>query len=240
MFVKVLKALQDAVTNHNLAAQPNPQVPEPTAGSGNAKSSTRQLPVHSFQVSQWRPTAQTRSIWSFHHTWPSAVFQFLRWRWWDPADRQCLWMWTLECCSLTRRPQGPWAQRGSHTTEVGQDTLLVRAWSILMPCQDFNWLACSTSVLQIIKFQSSPAKVHVVVDSSHNPPWEMTFESTRVGGVSPARWNQLLPGCSLTRQSLCVSETRRLLPTAPADEGQTLPAERAWHDLCVCGHLEHG
>lgn len=49
-----------------------------------------------------------------------------------------------------------------------------------------QWLFCCASVLQIIKFQSSPAKVHMVVDNSHNPPWEMTFESTRVGGGFPA------------------------------------------------------
>lgn len=55
--MKVLKALQDAVTNHNLAAQPNPQVPELTLSSVNAKSSIRQLPVQSFQVCQTRPQA---------------------------------------------------------------------------------------------------------------------------------------------------------------------------------------
>lgn len=49
-----------------------------------------------------------------------------------------------------------------------------------------QWLFSCPSVLQIIKFQSSPAKVHMVVDNSHNPPWEMTFESTRVGGGFPA------------------------------------------------------
>lgn len=58
LFAKVLKALQDAVTNHNLAAQSTPQVPEVTPSSVNAKSSIRQLPVHSFQVSQSRPKAE--------------------------------------------------------------------------------------------------------------------------------------------------------------------------------------
>lgn len=52
---KVLKALQDAVTNHNLAAQSNPPAPEPTPSSVNARSSVRQLPIHSFQVRQPRP-----------------------------------------------------------------------------------------------------------------------------------------------------------------------------------------
>lgn len=67
MFTKVLKALQDAVTNHKLAAQPNPPVPEPTPSSVNAKNSVRQLPVHSFQVSQSRPRSnQIRLTFSLH------------------------------------------------------------------------------------------------------------------------------------------------------------------------------
>lgn len=61
---------------------------------------------------------------------------------------------------------------------------------MLMPWQGFKWLICCALVLQIIKFQSSPAKVHMLVDNSHKTPWEMTFESTRVGGCSPACWNQ--------------------------------------------------
>lgn len=55
LFAKVLKALQDAVTNHNLVAQQNSQVPEPTPSNVNARSNFRQLPIHSFQVSQSRP-----------------------------------------------------------------------------------------------------------------------------------------------------------------------------------------
>lgn len=67
LFVQVLKALQDAVTNHNLAAQSNPPVPEPTPSSGNAKSSVRQLPIHSFQVRQSRPgSKQIRLTSSLH------------------------------------------------------------------------------------------------------------------------------------------------------------------------------
>lgn len=49
--MKVLKALQDAVTNHNLAVQPNPPPPEPTpTNATSVKNHARQLPVHSFQV----------------------------------------------------------------------------------------------------------------------------------------------------------------------------------------------
>lgn len=36
------------------------------------------------------------------------------------------------------------------------------------------------SVLQIVKLQSTPAKVRLVVDSYHHTPREMTFESARV------------------------------------------------------------
>ena len=42
------------------------------------------------------------------------------------------------------------------------------------------WHVSCTSVLQIVKFQSSPAKVCLVVDSHHSTPREMTFESARV------------------------------------------------------------
>lgn len=49
--MKVLKALQEAVTNHNLAVQPSPAPPEPTpATAAPVKIHTRQTPVHSFQV----------------------------------------------------------------------------------------------------------------------------------------------------------------------------------------------
>ncbi len=51
--MKVLKALQDAVTNHNLAVQPNPPPPEPAPINVTpVKNHARQVPVHSFQVNQ--------------------------------------------------------------------------------------------------------------------------------------------------------------------------------------------
>ncbi|KAG9338679.1 hypothetical protein JZ751_025517 [Albula glossodonta] len=55
---QVLKALQDAVTNHNLASQPAPP-PEPAP---TAKSHTRPIPVHSFQVKVVRYGRQTLSV----------------------------------------------------------------------------------------------------------------------------------------------------------------------------------
>ncbi|XP_061691993.1 inositol polyphosphate phosphatase-like 1b [Syngnathoides biaculeatus] len=61
---KVLKALQDAVTNHNLAAQPNPPPPEPTpVVTNSAKFHGRShQPVHSFQVKMLRYGRQTVSV----------------------------------------------------------------------------------------------------------------------------------------------------------------------------------
>ncbi|XP_041653088.1 inositol polyphosphate phosphatase-like 1b [Cheilinus undulatus] len=119
---KVLKALQDAVTNHNLAVQPNPPPPEPTPTNVTpVKSQTRQLPVHSFQVKMVRYGRQTVSV---------------------DVDTGVL---------LFDRKAGSFGiERVSHDR-----------------------------ILQIVKFQSSPAKVRMVVDSHHSTPWEMTFESAR-------------------------------------------------------------
>lgn len=49
--LQVLKALQEAVTNHNLAVQPNPLPPDPTPpNAAPVKTPVRPLPVNSFQV----------------------------------------------------------------------------------------------------------------------------------------------------------------------------------------------
>ncbi|XP_042273976.1 inositol polyphosphate phosphatase-like 1b isoform X2 [Thunnus maccoyii] len=119
---KVLKALQDAVTNHNLAVQPNPPPPEPTpTNATSVKNHARQLPVHSFQVKMVRYGRQTVSV---------------------DVDVGVL---------LFDRKAGSFGvERVSHDR-----------------------------ILQIVKFQSSPAKVRMVVDSHHNTPREMTFESAR-------------------------------------------------------------
>ncbi|XP_037635817.1 inositol polyphosphate phosphatase-like 1b isoform X1 [Sebastes umbrosus] len=119
---KVLKALQDAVTNHNLAVQPNPPPPEPTLTHVTpVKNHARQLPVHSFQVKMVRYGRQTVSV---------------------DVDTGVL---------LFDRKAGSFGiERVSHDR-----------------------------ILQIVKFQSSPAKVRMVVDSHHNTPREMTFESAR-------------------------------------------------------------
>uniref|UniRef100_A0A3B4ZJ40 phosphatidylinositol-3,4,5-trisphosphate 5-phosphatase n=1 Tax=Stegastes partitus TaxID=144197 RepID=A0A3B4ZJ40_9TELE len=103
---KVLKALQDAVTNHNLAVQQSPPPPEPAPTS---------------QVKMVRYGRQTVSV---------------------DVDTGVL---------LFDRKAGSFGiERVSHDR-----------------------------ILQIVKFQSSPAKVRMVVDSHHNTPREMTFESAR-------------------------------------------------------------
>ncbi|XP_014857300.1 PREDICTED: phosphatidylinositol 3,4,5-trisphosphate 5-phosphatase 2B-like [Poecilia mexicana] len=60
---KVLQALQDAVTNHNLAVQPSqpPPNPAPTIVT-SAKNNTRQLSVHSFQVKMVKYGRQIVSV----------------------------------------------------------------------------------------------------------------------------------------------------------------------------------
>ncbi|XP_017263966.1 inositol polyphosphate phosphatase-like 1b isoform X2 [Kryptolebias marmoratus] len=119
---KVLKALQDAVTNHNLAVQPSPAPPEPTpAVVAPVKIHTRQLPVHSFQVKMVRYGRQTVSV---------------------DVDAGVL--------LFDRKPGLFGTERVSHDR-----------------------------ILQIVKFQNSPAKIRMVVDSHHNTPREMTFESAR-------------------------------------------------------------
>lgn len=114
---KVLKALQDAVTNHNLAVQSNPPPPEPTPTNvTSVKNHARQLPVHSFQVNQvekvtfylflsymtWDKTNHTTDLWLCKCI-TAVCLCTSRWRWWGMADRRFLWMWTQECCSLTGR-----------------------------------------------------------------------------------------------------------------------------------------
>ncbi|AWP11906.1 putative phosphatidylinositol 3-4-5-trisphosphate 5-phosphatase 2B-like [Scophthalmus maximus] len=119
---KVLKALQDAVTNHNLAVQPNPPPPEPTPTNiPPAKNHARQVPVHSFQVKMVRYGRQTVSV--------------------DVDTGMLL---------FDRKAASFGIEKVSHDR-----------------------------ILQIVKFESSPAKVRMVVDSHHNTPREITFESAR-------------------------------------------------------------
>ncbi|XP_019726761.1 inositol polyphosphate phosphatase-like 1b isoform X2 [Hippocampus comes] len=124
---KVLKALQDAVTNHNLAVQPNPPPAEPTPSVPTSTKShgCRQLPVHSFQVKMLRYGRQTVSV-----DVNAGVLLF------------------------DRKASSFDIERVSHDR-----------------------------VLQVVKYQSSPTKVRVVIDSHHNAPREMIFESTRKGNA---------------------------------------------------------
>lgn len=121
---KVLQALQEAVTNHNLAVQPNPP-PEFTTMNMTCtapiKTLSRNMSVHSFQVKMVRYGRQTVSV-----DVDAGVILFDR-----KAD-------------------------SFNVEKVSHDR-----------------------ILQIIKFQSSPAKVQMVVDKLHNTPREMIFESAR-------------------------------------------------------------
>lgn len=120
---KVLQALQEAVTNHNLAAQPNPprESTAPNMTCAPSKTRTRHTAVHSFQVKMVRYGRQIVSV-----DVDTGVILF---------DRKA-------------------------------DTFSVEKVS-------------HDRILQIIKFQSSPAKVQMVVDKLHNTPREMIFESAR-------------------------------------------------------------
>ncbi|XP_054648241.1 inositol polyphosphate phosphatase-like 1b isoform X2 [Dunckerocampus dactyliophorus] len=122
---KVLKALQDAVTNHNLAVQPSPPPPEPTPTIATSAQSHghRQLPVHSFQVKMLRYGRQTVSV------------------------------------------------------DVSAGVLLFDRKSSPLDVEQVS----HDRVLQVVKYQSCPAKVRVVIDSHRNAPREMIFESTRKG-----------------------------------------------------------
>ncbi|KAM9740996.1 inositol polyphosphate phosphatase-like 1b isoform 2-T2 [Menidia menidia] len=118
---KVLKALQEAVTNHNLAVQPNPSPPEPPASGVTPVKTTRPLPIHTFQVRVVRYGRQTVSV---------------------DVDTGLL--------LFDRKFSSFGVERVTHER-----------------------------ILQVVKFQSSPAKVRMVVDSHQNTPQEMTFESAR-------------------------------------------------------------
>jgi len=43
-------------------------------------------------------------------------------------------------------------------------------------------------VVQLVKFQKGPAKLKMVVDSLHNPPRELVFESLKVRGQEDLNW----------------------------------------------------
>ncbi|XP_056898741.1 inositol polyphosphate phosphatase-like 1b isoform X1 [Takifugu flavidus] len=116
---RVLKALQDAVANHNLAVQQNAPPPEPTPpNTAPTKTPARLSPVNSFQVKMLRYGRQTASV---------------------DVDAGVL---------LFDRKAGSFGvERISHER-----------------------------ILQIVKLQS---KIRMVIDSHHNTPREMTFESAR-------------------------------------------------------------
>ncbi|KAI5630058.1 inositol polyphosphate phosphatase-like 1 [Silurus asotus] len=112
---RVLTALQEAVTNHNLSMQPA-SVPEPVLP---VKSPAKVVPVHSFQVKVVRYGRQMVSV-----DVDNGVLLF---------DRK--------------------------TGSLGIETIT------------------HDRIVQLVKIQSSPAKLRMVVDSHHKPPRELLFES---------------------------------------------------------------
>ncbi|XP_072520366.1 inositol polyphosphate phosphatase-like 1b isoform X2 [Salminus brasiliensis] len=114
---RVLKALQEAVANHNLSVQPVP-APEPASP---VKHHTKPIPVHSFQVKVVRYGRQTVSV--------------------DVDNGVLLFDKTIGAFGIET---------------VSHDR-----------------------ILQLVKFQSSPAKLRMVVDNHHNPPRELLFESLK-------------------------------------------------------------
>lgn len=121
---KVLQALQEAVTNHNLAVQSITSQKCTTTNmtcTAPVKTFTRHTSVHSFQIKMLRYGRQIVSV-----DVDTGVILFDR-----KSDS-----FTVEKVSHDR-------------------------------------------ILQIIKFQSSPAKVQMVIDKLHNTPREMIFESAR-------------------------------------------------------------
>ncbi|XP_076877274.1 inositol polyphosphate phosphatase-like 1b isoform X2 [Brachyhypopomus gauderio] len=119
---RVLKALQDAVANHNLSVQPTPTSPiTPTSPTSPVKHRGRAVPVHSFQVKEVRDGRQTVSL-----DVDTGVLLF---------DRK--------------------------TGSFGIETIM------------------HDRILQLAKFSSSPTKLRMVVDSHHDPPRELIFESVK-------------------------------------------------------------
>lgn len=92
------------------------------------------------------------------------------------ADRRFLWTWTQVCCFSTGRPcHLGW--RGSLMRGVRQNAFLFISHVNVFPAD-----VCWASVLQIVKLQS---KIRMVIDSHHNTPREMLFESARVRKFYP-------------------------------------------------------
>lgn len=114
---RVLKALQEAVTNHNLSLQPSTPL-EPVRAP---KKLARPNPVHSFQVKVVRYGRQTVSV--------------------DISEGVLLF--------------------DKKSGSFGVETVTL------------------DRIVQLVKFQRGPAKLKMVVDSHHNLPRELVFESTK-------------------------------------------------------------
>ncbi|XP_056089631.1 inositol polyphosphate phosphatase-like 1b isoform X1 [Rhinichthys klamathensis goyatoka] len=114
---RVLKALQEAVANHNLSLQP---ATPPEAVTANKKHA-RPSPVHSFQVKVVRYGRQTVSV------------------------------------------------------DIDAGVLVFDKKSVSFGVETVT----HNRIVQLVKFQKGPAKLKMVVDSLHNPPRELVFESIK-------------------------------------------------------------
>ncbi|XP_063046606.1 inositol polyphosphate phosphatase-like 1b [Engraulis encrasicolus] len=155
---RVLKALQDAVVNHNLAVQPAPALaPAPTPAPTPTLTPTpapthatapAPAPVHTTAPTPVSAPEATPPPMK-NHTPPTPVHGF----------------------------QVKLVRYGRMVVSVDLDTgvLLFDRRSASIGVETVT----QDRILQIIKFQSSPAKLRMVVDSHHNTPRELLFESTK-------------------------------------------------------------
>ncbi|XP_072293210.1 inositol polyphosphate phosphatase-like 1b isoform X2 [Eucyclogobius newberryi] len=177
---KVLQALQEAVSNHNLAVQPNPPPPpEPSTINvtcfAPVKNPVRHMSIHSFQVKMVRYGRQIVSV-----DVDSGVILFDR-----KADS-----FSVEKVSHDR-------------------------------------------ILQIVKFQSSSAKVQMVVDKLHNTPREMIFESARKRNA----FCQLLQLMKIRHSGMIEPDLISVFIGTWNMGGSSSPGSlRSWVTCCGLGH----
>ncbi|XP_020308552.1 phosphatidylinositol 3,4,5-trisphosphate 5-phosphatase 2B [Oncorhynchus kisutch] len=162
---RVLKALQDAVTNHNLAVQPAPlREPAPVSAPVPAPAPapvpvSAPAPVPAPSPAPAHAPAPAPS--------PAPV----------PAPA------LVPVAKNNARPipvhsfQIKMVRYGRQTVSVDLDT------GVLLFDRKAGSFGAETvshdRILQLVKFQSSPAKLRMVVDSHHNTPRELMFESAR-------------------------------------------------------------
>lgn len=174
---QVLKALQEAVTNHNLSLQPSTPPESVTAPKKQARPNT----VHSFQV-----------------THNCLLFCSL-------VIRKCLHLFMCMCLLVKVKVVRYGRQTVSvdidagvllfdkKTGSFGMETVTHDRSEFILPrnlrhfslhyyhTRLLNGIYCFyVLVVQLVKIQRTPAKLKIVIDSYHNPPRELVFESMKV------------------------------------------------------------